>query len=202
MSIPRPPTPTRWSAVAALLAVALLAGACIDGDPDAQQASPTEEPDQLADRTGPAADEDDTVADGSGDPTIDSDGEEPPAADAEAFSERLEQSGALATASDADHAILAQDDCAGLAVEIAGQYQTLLDELGDADRTDAAAIDLAFESPVLDGRLITGRADEVGCESDQLLHDLCQALPGLRPGGEVGDDVVANLDASCEAVAS
>lgn len=109
----------------------------------------------------------------------------------------LEETGFLEVAAEPDLEILAQDNCDSLVDTVLGQYQTLLDELGDASRTDTRAIDEAFESPVMDGRLISRRADEVGCDPDRITSGVCPAIGDLETGGQVARDIVGILDSRC-----
>ncbi|MEM7275412.1 MAG: hypothetical protein AAF547_20220 [Actinomycetota bacterium] len=196
------PRPGRTIAAlpAMLLAILLIAVGCSATD-DADQAVPSSLPSdeaEPADWTEPPVGSAEAVAaDEMSTTTIDLSLDEEPDVDLIDVGEELAESGYLEVAEEADLDVLAQDDCDGLVDTVLGQYQVLLDELGDAGRADTRAIDLAFESPVMDGRLISRRADEIGCDSDRITEGVCPALATLRSGGEVGDDIVGILGSRC-----
>ncbi len=129
--------------------------------------------------------------------TIDLSLEESPEAQTETFTEQLEESGFLETAAEPQLEVMAQNSCDGLADTIVDQYQTLLVLLGDAGRDDTSAIDTAFESPVLDGQLISRRADEIGCDDSEVTAAICRSLDLLQADGDVGRDIVALLGSRC-----
>ncbi len=129
--------------------------------------------------------------------TIDLSLEESPEAQTETFTEQLEESGFLETAAEPQLEVMAQNSCDGLADTIVDQYQTLLVLLGDAGRDDTSAIDTAFESPVMDGQLISRRADEIGCDDSEVTAAICRSLDLLQADGDVGRDIVALLGSRC-----
>lgn len=177
-----------------LAALILVIGAC--GAPDDTERTEPDTGSEAGSDSGPdGGSEQATGADSPG--TLGLSDEEGPAPDPGPFSERLETSGYATEASRPERAVLAADGCTALAETLVDQYQGLLDELGPAARDDTAAIDRAFESSLVSGPVISGRANEVGCGPDQLGHALCSSLDRLQAHGPAGTDVVNLLGSRC-----
>lgn len=191
-----------------IVASSLSATACRQGDRDARLGDPSVQ--DGADVIGGDDALDDAPADlgtldvrgGSGDatgggPTGGGAGEEPPPEDPVSVEDGMRESGRLAVANAADLDVLADESCADLAATTVAGHQELLDALGSAGPDDTYAVDLAFESTMADPRLVTMRADEIGCDAARLRTELCRRLPDLRPQGAVGRDLVAALAGGC-----
>ncbi len=113
-------------------------------------------------------------------------------------SEKLENSEYLNTAAtDAELDVADAESCSSLAAVIVDQHQSLLDELGDAGRTDDAAINLAFEQSAVNSQLAVLKAAALGCSDPELNGLICERTEDLVAYGDVGEDLLAQIESSC-----
>lgn len=202
----RPPHATlRRAAVACVAALAMVVAAC--GAPARDGAAvdrppPTGAGDGAPDASDGSATPSEPLTDADT-PTVpfvlhlDLDLEEPPTEEPGSLDEKLEQSGYLEVAPEPDQAVLAQRGCADLADMVVELHQDLLDAVGDADRTDIAAVDTAFERHGVNGVLVARHADQLGCEIDEMTRVICGAKTQLTPRGDVGRDIIDLSFGSC-----
>jgi hypothetical protein len=88
------------------------------------------------------------------------------------------------------------DDCAQLVEQTVDARVRVLDQLGDARRTDTERIDEALTSFGGDGPDLAVRYDGLGCDRS-FDEAVCDAMGGLRAAGPAGRDLVATWTASC-----
>ena len=97
----------------------------------------------------------------------------------------------------ADGAFGGADDCGQLVEETIEARGRVLDQLGDARRTDTERIDEALTSFGGDGPDLALRYEGLGCDTD-FDTAVCEAVGGLEPAGPAGRDLVATWQASCD----
>lgn len=204
---PSPTTDKRprsaWLVAAGLVAIGMTATACSDSEPGLGAPSPDTtvetdqtQPDQLAD-AGPqdgGATDDGTPAD-----SVDlSELEEPPTTEPETFDEQLEATDFVEEAAvDHEKEAIAQTTCSGLADTIVETTQSLLDELGPAERTDDQKVNEAFEQFGLNGVLINRKADDLGCGDSEMRRLTCESADQLTAQGQVGQDLIDIMQEAC-----
>ena len=88
------------------------------------------------------------------------------------------------------------DDCAQLVDQTLDARARVLDELGDARRTDTERIDEALTSFGGDGPDLAVRYEGLGCD-ESFDEAVCAAMSGLQPQGPASRDLVATWQASC-----
>ena len=114
------------------------------------------------------------------------------------FAEQLDESEYLDDgATDVEVTAAAQTTCGGLASTVVDAHQDLLDDLGDATRSDVEAVDRAFEESAASGKLIIGLASDLGCGNDEIASLICQSVDRLQAHGEVGIDFISLITGDC-----
>ncbi len=88
------------------------------------------------------------------------------------------------------------DDCEQLVDQTVEARARVLEELGDARRTDTERIDEALTSFGGDGPDLAVRYDALGCD-EAFDEAVCAAMTGLEPDGPASRDLVATWTASC-----
>jgi hypothetical protein len=89
------------------------------------------------------------------------------------------------------------DDCAELADEAAAAYERVVDELGDADRTDVETIDAALDSFGGLGPDLSVRADALDCTTEDMQVKVCAAVGALEGGGPAAQDFIDRALTGC-----
>jgi hypothetical protein len=89
------------------------------------------------------------------------------------------------------------DECSELAAEAVTSYERVVEELGDAERTDVERIDGAMESFGGLGPDLEVRLDALDCDEAAFEVEVCSALDGLRATGPAGRDLLERILAGC-----
>jgi len=89
------------------------------------------------------------------------------------------------------------DDCTQLVDQTIEARARVLDQLGDARRTDTERIDTALTSFGGDGPDLALRYEDLGCGED-FDAAVCAAAADLHGDGPAGRDLVATWMASCQ----
>ena len=89
------------------------------------------------------------------------------------------------------------DDCSELVDEAMAAYERVVEELGDADRSEVDRIDAAMESFGGSGPDLQVRYDALDCGQGDFDEEVCGAAQGLEPAGPVAEDFVAGVLETC-----
>jgi hypothetical protein len=95
-----------------------------------------------------------------------------------------------------DGAFGGADDCSQLIDETVAARARVLDQLGDARRTDTERIDEALSAFGGDGPDLAVRYEGLGCDQSFEVA-VCAAAEGLEAAGPAARDLVATWSASC-----
>lgn len=113
--------------------------------------------------------------------------------------EQLEASEYLeVSASDGERQVVDSDSCSSLSTVVLDQHKILLEQLGEAARTDDAAINFAFEQSAVNGRLVALKAEALSCEDEELSRLICEGSGELTASGDVGRDLLAQIKQACQ----
>ena len=88
------------------------------------------------------------------------------------------------------------DDCAQLVQQTLEARARVLEQLGDARRTDTERIDAALTAFGGDGPDLAVRYEGLGCDAT-FDEAVCGAMADLTPTGPAGRDLVATWTQSC-----
>ena len=92
------------------------------------------------------------------------------------------------------------DDCSQLVDQAVTSYRRVVEELGDADRTEVDRIDAAMESFGGVGPEREVRYDALDCGHEDFDDAVCAAAGDLEAAGPVAEDFVDDILTTCENV--